>query len=151
MPGLRVALSRSTLRIQGRIVLLAGCLLLLGMLLQWARHDEARRQSIRLADAAMSRVHVGMPVSDAVSELVAAEGFWRRGICSDPRNPASDQYLDWQLFHYGSRDPNLTDAVSLRATGPRHYEVVTSVLKLDADLIEIWINLCPEAAPTASP
>lgn len=93
-----------------------------------------RGQSLALAEAARSRVAVGMPVDVAVRELRSAEGFWHQASCPpDQPDPPGRVAYPYAMFFYGVHDPTEAGIVSLLAKGPPGSETVAFVGMPDPD------------------
>lgn len=84
--------------------------------------DQELSRSWALADEARSRIHIGMPLSEAEALLGDA---WHHAACDygeyDPT------LGNWHLFLFGSRNLDKTGVVILRSMGPFDDQVVSFV------------------------
>ena len=84
-----------------------------------------------LAGAASRRVHVGMPLDDAVSEHRSAEGFTGQTLCWRRTLEPSGTVQSRHVLLYGRQDPRVAGVVLIRAQGPPGAEVLIGIYSVD--------------------
>jgi hypothetical protein len=101
----------------------------------WFLSDNPRAHSHAQA-AASQRIQTGLAVSEAITRLRSADGFWRQADCGIAPSSSSGFASD-HVFFYGSHNHVQVGIVVVRARGPSpDQQVVSEIFRPDGDDLE---------------